>query len=209
MSLKDIFNKVKTEAEVLQGKQAKDKQYGQENTFPDEAAAQAAFARSRQKLFAVDQWSKLPGINSTFELYDAAGRKSAASRPQQGDYIKVVLPGLPLDNWVQVVDVREEEQLTEFTVRPSPAPEQQADEQAEVKHFFTSEATSTFRVERQGNTLRASEIGKNEKPNNQEQASGARTVVNTLVAEGGWAGFQALQWGKLTAYLVHLTEAEA
>lgn len=220
MSLKDIFNKVKKEAQVLQGKEGKDKQYGQENTFPDEAAAKAAFARSREKLFAVDAWSRLPGINSTFELYDAAGRKSAAARPQPGDYIKVILPGLPLENWVQVIHVREEDpvpefavreedQLAEFTVRPCQAPEQQAGDSAEVKHFFSSEATSTFRVERLGATLRASEIGHNEKPNNQHEASGARTVVNTLVAEGGWAGFQALQWGKLTAYLVHLTEAEA
>jgi hypothetical protein len=220
MSLKDIFNKIKKEAQVLQGKETKDKQYEQENTFPDEAAAQAAFLRSREKLFAVDQWSRLPGINSTFELYDAAGRKSAAARPQPGDYIKIVLPGLALENWVQVMHVREEDpvpefavreddQLAEFTVRPSPAPQQQADDTAEVKHFFTSEATSTFRVERLGTTLRASEIGKNEKPNNQDEASGARTVANTLVAEGGWAGFQALQWGKLTAYLVHLIELEA
>lgn len=208
MSLKDIFNKVKKEVEVLQGKEAKDKYYGQENTFPDEAAAQAAFVRSKEKLFAIDGWSRLPGINSTFELYDAAGRKSAAPRPQPGDYIKVILPGLALENWVQVTDVREEDRLAEFTVRPSPAPEQRTDETAEVKHFFSSEATSTFRVERLGNTLRGSEIGKNEKPN-QEEASGARSVVNTLVAEGGWAGFQALQWGKLTAYLVHLIEAEA
>jgi hypothetical protein len=220
MSLKDIFNKVKKEAEVLQGKDTKDKLYDHENTFPDEAAAVAAFARSKEKLFAVDSWSKLPGINSTFELYDAAGHKSAAARPREGDHIKVILPGLPLENWVRVISVREEDpvpefavreadQLAEFTVQPSPAPARQAGDPNEVKHFFTSEATSTFRVERQGTTLRASEIGKNEKPNNQEEASAARTVVNTLVAEGGWAGFQALQWGKLTAYLVHLEEAEA
>jgi hypothetical protein len=209
MSLKDIFNKVKKEAEVLQGKDTKDKHYGHEHTYADEAAAVAAFEKSKEKLFGVDSWSRLPGINSTFELYDAAGRKSAAARPQEGDYMKVILPGLPLENWVQVVNVQQADQLAEFTVRPSPAPEQQAGDPAEVKHFFTSEATSTFRVERQGTTLRASEIGKNEKPNNQQEASAARTVVNTLVAEGGWAGFQALQWGKLTAYLVHLEEAEA
>jgi hypothetical protein len=206
MSLKDIFNKVKKEAEVLQGKDAKDKTYEQENTFPDEAAARAAFERSKVKLFAVDKWSRLPGINSTFELYDAAGRKSAAPKPREGDYMKVILPGLPLENWVQVISVREEDQLAEFTVQPSPAPEQQAGDSTEVRHFFTSEATSTFRVERLGTTLRGSEIGKSEKPNNQAEASGPRTVVNTLVAEGGWAGFQALQWGKLTAYLVHLVE---
>jgi hypothetical protein len=206
MSLKDIFNQVKKEAEVLQGKDTKDKQFVQENTFPDETAAQAAFARSKEKLFDVDGWSRLPGINSTFEYYDAAGRKAAAARPRQGDFIKVILPGVALENWVAVVSVREEADLAEFTVRPSPAP--QAGESGEVKHFFTSEATSTFRVERLGTLLRGSEIGKNEKPNNQQEASATRSVVNTLVAEGGWAGFQALQWEKLTAYLVHLVEAK-
>jgi hypothetical protein len=208
MSLKDIFNQVKKEAEVLMGQDAKDKQYEQENTYPDEAAARAAFERSREKLFAVDKWSALPGINSTFELYDAGGHKSGAPRPREGDYMKVILPGLPLENWVQVVSLREEEDLAEFTVQPCPAPGPQSDGSGEVKHFFTSEATSTFRVERQGATLRASEIGKNEKPNNQQEASATRTAVNTVVAEGGWAGFQALQWGKLTAYLVHLVEAK-
>jgi hypothetical protein len=207
MSLKDIFNKVKKEAEVLQGKDAKDKQYVQENTFPDEAAAVAAFERSREKLFAVDKWSRLPGINSTFELYDAAGRKSQAPKPAQGDFMKVILPGLPLENWVQVISIREEDQRAEFRVRPCPSPETPAEDN-EVRHFFTSEATSTFRVEREGATLRGSEIGENEKPNNQEEASASRTVVNTLVAEGGWAGFQALQWDKVTAYLVHLLEVE-
>ncbi|MGV3504628.1 MAG: hypothetical protein ACO1O1_13050 [Adhaeribacter sp.] len=204
MSLRDIFKKVKKEVQVLQGEDSKDKQYGQEHTYPDEAAAAAAFEQSREKLFAVDAWSGLPGISASFALHDARGRKSAAPKPRVGDFIKVVLPGLPLDNWVQVTDLREEKQLAEFTVRPSPAPA--GGESGEVKHFFTSEATSTFRVERQGATLRALEIGKNEKPNNQQEASAARSVVNTLVAEGGWAGFQAVQWGKLTAYLVHQVE---
>ena len=206
MSLKDIFNKVKKEAQVLQGQDSKDKEYSQENTYPDEVAAMAAFSRSKEKLFAVDAWSGLPGIHATFERFDAAGRKAAATRPREGDYIKVLLPGLPLENWVQVTDVHEEALSAEFTVRPSQAPASAGEKDGEVKHFFTSEASSTFRVERQGLTLRAREIGKNEKPNNQEEASAARSVVNTLVAEGGWAGLQALQWEKLTAYLVHLIE---
>jgi hypothetical protein len=205
MSIKDLFNKAKKEAGVLQGKEAKDKEYSQENTFPDEAAAAEAFERAREKLFAVDKWSDLPGISATFALYDADGRKSQAPKPREGDYIKVILPGLPLENWVQVVGLREEQALASFTVRPSPAPAAKQD--AEVRHFFTSEATSTFQVERSGLTLRGREIGKNEKPNNQQEASATRAVVNTLVAEGGWAGFQKVQWDKVTAYLVHLLEA--
>jgi hypothetical protein len=73
-----------------------------------------------------------------------------------------------------------------------------------VAHFFGGEATSTFRVELQGNTLVASEIGRDERINNQGNEAGGRAVVNTLIAEGGWALFQQMQWKKLTDYLAHL-----
>jgi hypothetical protein len=55
-------------------------------------------------------------------------------------------------------------------------------------------------------TLFAFEIGKNEGINNQGEDAGDRKLINTLIAEGGWAGFQELQWKKLTDYLVHRIE---
>ncbi len=79
----------------------------------------------------------------------------------------------------------------------------------EIKHFFIKEASSTFRVERHGTLIKALEIGKNEGINNQGPEAGDRTVINTLIAEGGWALFQEMQWDKLTRYLVHLEEAKA
>lgn len=77
------------------------------------------------------------------------------------------------------------------------------DNDNDTDHFFTSAATSTFKVERKKETIYAYEIGKNEFINNKEE-SGGRGLINTLIAEGGWAGFQKLQWKKLTNYLVHL-----
>lgn len=206
MSIKDIFNKVKKEAKVLQGEETKDKLYQNENTYPTEQEAIAAFERSRQKLFNVNDWTKLSGVNSTFELYDNRGRHTTALKPEHGYYMKIILPASTIENWVQVTDIREEENLAEFTVHPSEKPVELAEDEAEVKHFFTKEASSTFRVTRQGNTIHGYEIGKNEAINNQGEDAGDRAVLNTFVAEGGWAIFQQLQWDKLTRYLVHLEE---
>ena len=206
MSIKDIFNKVKKEAKVLQGEETKDKLYQNENTYPTEQEAITAFEHSKRKLFDVNDWTKLSGVNSTFELYDNHGRRSTALKPEIGYYMKIILPASTIENWVQVTDIREEESLAEFTVQPSEKPKELAEDEAEVKHFFSKEASSTFRVTRQGNVIHGYEIGKNEAINNQGEDAGNRAVLNTFVAEGGWAIFQQLQWDKLTRYLVHLEE---
>ena len=88
-----------------------------------------------------------------------------------GDHIKIILPGVPLDNWVVVT-------------------------------------ASTFRVDLEGKTIRAYELGRTEGINNKGEEAGNRKVINTLIAEGGWAGFQKLQWDKVTKFLVHAIEID-
>lgn len=206
MVLKDIVDKVKKEIEVLLGENEKHKYFTQEHEYTDEAAAKQAFEGAKQKLFDVNKWSDLPGINSTFELYDAGGQKTAAIKPEVGFYIKIILPATTIENWVQITDILEQDSLAQFIVHPSPKPTNTTEENKEVQHFFGKEASSTFRVELKGNTLKACEIGLNENINNKGEESGDRALLNTLVAEGGWAGFQDLQWNKLTSYLVHHLE---
>ena len=209
MGLDNIVNKVKKEIDVLRGEDVKDTEFSNENKYPEESSAAEAFERAKQKLFGVNNWSGLPGINSTFTLFDAAGQKVTEREPQEGDFVQIILPGPGPENWVTVTNIRDEENLAEFVVSPSPAPAPLTSNTEEVKHFFGKEASSTFRVERQGNIIKAYEIGRNERPNNKGVEAGNRAIVNTLVAEGGWAGFQAVQWDKLTRYLVHLEEAKA
>jgi hypothetical protein len=209
MGIKKIVDKVKEEINVLKGDEAKDKMYQNEQDYPDQMSARTAFEESKKKLFNVNLWSNLEGINSTFELHDERGRKTTAEMPEIGFYVKVTLPATNMENWVQVNDIRTSDNMAEFTVQPSSKPNPPADEEEVTEHFFTSEATSTFRVEVQGTKLIGSEIGKNEFINNQGEESGDRAVMNTLVAQGGWAGFQELQWDKLTSYLVHQEEATA
>ncbi len=208
MGLKNFINKVKQEAEVLTGDASKDKQYTNQNTYPDEAAAREAFEISRNKLFDVNRWSDLPGINSTFELFDEAGNKVNKLLDKGGYYIRIELPGPTPENWVHVTNYKQEENSAEFTVHPSTKPQPAPDEENEIKHFFAKEASSTFKVELNGTTITGYEIGRNEAINNQGEEAGDRALANTLIAEGGWAGIQKLQWDKLTAYLVHKEEAE-
>lgn len=208
MGIKKIVDKVKEELNVLKGDESKDKVYRNEQDYPDVASARTAFEESKKKLFNVNLWSNLEGINSTFELYDDRGRKTTAEMPEIGYYMKITLPGADIENWVQINDIKITDHLAEFTVQPSHKPNPPADEEKVTEHFFTDEATSTFRVEVRDNKLIGSEIGKNEYINNQGLESGDRSMLNTLIAEGGWAGFQGLQWDKLTSYLVHQQEAK-
>lgn len=203
MASKDFLDDAKQEGEVIKGEATKDKRYSSQYAYQDEQTALAAFARSKEKLFDVDGWSDLPGLTATFELYDATGSRKQKKQPQVGDYIRIDLPGPFPENWVQVKDIRLGDQEVEFTVQPSQDPcEKKEGEQGEVEHFFSKEASSTFRVERQGNEIIGWEIGKNEGINNQGPEAGDRAIINTLVAEGGWAFFQKMQWKKLTEYLV-------
>lgn len=190
------------------GEIKRDVSFSSEKNFANEEDARVEFHRSVEKLFDVDRWSDLPGISSTFELHDRRGDRKVGGQPEVGDKLKIILPGPLPENWVDVIRVSQKEDSAEFTVTPTNDPNAVGEERKEVKHFFTPDATSTFKVERTGDVIRAWEIGRNEGVNNKGELAGDRKVINTLIAAGGWAGFQKLQWQKLTAYLVHEIELE-
>ena len=185
-----------------------DKTYASHNSFGNQALVDEMFQKSKEKLFNVNQWSHLPGITASFQLYDPSGQKKMADRPQISDYIKIDLPGPFPENWVVVTHLIEEKYLASFTVSPCESPLDKWLQGEEIEHFFIKEATSTFQVEIKGTHIHAQEIGKNEAINNKGYEAGKRKIINTLLAEGAWAGFQAYQWEKLLDYLVHKIEAD-
>lgn len=204
MKLKPVVDQLQHEAQAVQGDTSKDKTYASENTFSDDATAREAFSRAVEKLMNVRGWSGLSSLTADFSLYDAVGRAKPDGPVQPGDYIHIVLPGPMPENWVRVTHVASGEHYAEFTVQPSHDPG--ADHPEQTVHFFSQQARSTFRVERFGNTIRAAEIGQDERINNQQPEAGGlgRAVVNTIVAEGGWLFYQKLQWQLLTDYLVQV-----
>lgn len=208
MALKDILKKISEEKKVIQGEAVKDKLYSSQQDFHDREKALREFERSKEKLFDVNRWSRLPGITSGFQLYTPQGEPKPKGRPQPGDFLMIDLPGPAPENWVVVTDVKEEKEMAEFTVSPSRDPRDKGEEAKEVEHFFSDGSTSTFKVELKGTTLYGYEIGKNEGINNKGKKAGDREIINTLIAEGGWAFFQKIQWEKLTAYLVHQVDID-
>lgn len=209
MSIKKLFSKIKDEEKVIKGEATKDKTYSSKKEFPSPEDAAREFKRSVEKLFHVNQWSEMPGITSTFTLYNPYGVEKDAERPELNDYIKIILPAPAPENWVIVTDIKKNDKSAEFTVSPSTDPTERIGDQKKIEHFFIDEATSTFRVELLGKSIYAYEIGKNEGINNEEEDAGKRKLINTLIAEGGWAGVQKFQWEKLTDYLVHKIEIES
>ncbi|QHT72177.1 hypothetical protein GXP67_26440 [Rhodocytophaga rosea] len=201
MGIKDIIKGAKQAAQLLTGEQSKDTRFSSKQTYIDEQTAAQAFEKAKEKLFRVEAWSAISALSSTFTLHDTSGKRKKDQPVQSGDYICIQLPGPLPENWVQVQHVHTDGKEASFTVKPSQSPHEKESPQ-EVKHFFTAEASSTFQIIKEGNTLTASEIGKDEVVNNQAEEAGDRQVVNTLVAAGGWAGFQKIQWQLVTDYLV-------
>lgn len=205
MGMKDIFKKIEKEKKVIEGEATKNTFYSSQNRFPDIATAEREFERSKKKLFDVSRWSDLPGATSRFTLYNGKGERKASGNPQVGDFLQIDLPKPAPANWVKVIDIKVEENMAEFIVSPSSDPRKLEEGTEEIEHFFIDEATSTFRVRRRGKSIFAYEIGKDEGINNKGKEAGERKLINTLIAEGGWALFQKLQWENLTDYLVHKT----
>ena len=195
---------IKKEAQVLKGEESKDKVYSSVRVFDDEDSAKFEFSRSKERLFNVNAWSKIPGIaNSTFELFGEDGNPVERYQVQKGDFIKIDLPGPLPFYWVKVNEVSAENDSAQFTVQPTYDPTHD-DDKTVTDHFLQDQARSIFRIERYGNEIKAMEIGVNEAINNQEAEAGSKGLINTIVSEGGWAGFQKYQWKNLTDYLVGL-----
>ena len=198
------MDEIRKEAQVLKGEESKDKVYSSVRVFDDEDSAKFEFSRSKERLFNVNAWSKIPGIaNSTFELFGEDGNPVERYQVQKGDFIKIDLPGPLPFYWVKVNEVSAENDSAQFTVQPTYDPTHD-DDKTVTDHFFQDQARSIFRIERYGNEIKAMEIGVNEAINNQEAEAGSKGLINTIVSEGGWAGFQKYQWKNLTDYLVGL-----
>jgi hypothetical protein len=183
-----------------------------ETLLPDEDAAKRFFEVVRQRLLHVNGWQKLAGeATASFQLTDAAG-EPVDRTPQPGDHLKIDIPGPGSQSgdgydWVQIEVVEEEHEPDSdcqlIRVRPATNP---TNDKADVAHFFSEEATSSFVVKREGTKITAGVYGRNEKPN-----TAAETIVdkirNTTIATGAISGFAKIQWKSLVNGLVRESEA--
>jgi hypothetical protein len=169
-----------------------------------EQEAKAVFQMAADRLLNVNIWEKICGsMSAKFILTDKDGNQVDRS-VKPGDHVKIDVPGPgPAAgngyDWVEVEAMEDnrdpsgpEESLT-VRVRPSPSPE---NNKSDTAHFFKDDATSSFRVRRQGNVVTAEVHGRNEVPNTQVEATPDK-IRNAVVGSGAVAGMSKPQWKSL------------
>ncbi|HEY0057857.1 MAG TPA: hypothetical protein VGB56_01915 [Flavisolibacter sp.] len=170
--------------------------------YPTVDEARRAFTRTKERLQTPNQWQQYAGsATAKFILCDSTGAEVERA-PEVGDHFKIDIPGPgPLTgdgfDWVKIEAIEEEgdgeEERAAIRVRPATNPQNQ---QSDVAHFFSDEATSNFIVQRRGLEVIAAVLGRNEKPN-----TGAEKIIdkarNTAVATGAVTAFSKLQWKSL------------
>src|SRR5688572_9337973 len=118
MDIQEIIEKAKFELKALQGEAGKNKIFEAEQKFSSPEEAQNYFPGAVKRLLNLNKWTEESGIRSTFELYDKTGQRKETDKPEIGDHFKVILPGIPLENWMRVSEVITRNHSAEFTAYP-------------------------------------------------------------------------------------------
>jgi hypothetical protein len=173
----------------------------------NERSAKRLFQLAKQRLLDVNNWHQLGGTASAiFSLTDEKGNE--VHRPALlGDHFKIDIPGpgsLTGDghDWVQVEAIEAQENngedIISIRVRPTSNPQ---NNNQDVAHFFTGEASSTFSVLRKGNIVIAGVYGRNEKPHLNTKAV-IDKLRNAIVGVTAIAGLNKPQWKSLVMGLL-------
>ncbi|WP_293935426.1 hypothetical protein [Sphingobacterium sp. UBA6645] len=171
--------------------------------FEKSIEAKAFYLKAKDRLLNISNWFAIASLPaSSFEHLDRHGEPSN-QMPQEGDFIKIDIPGPGLSStggydYVRIEQISESnttgsETIT-MTVRPSSNPDDSDDE--ETKHFFKSLATSSFQINRVGKTVHAYYYGRNEVIN-LEMDSLVDRIRNLFVALSAKLGASYPQWKAL------------
>ncbi len=183
-------------------------------TARTEAEAKQLFEKGCRNLLNVNKWQQLAGsLSASFDLTDGHGKKVYRAA-QKGDYFRINLPAPGNESghgydWVRVEEIVKE--LTDGTtqsvimqVRPAQHP---AEQHSESSHFFTSDATSSFCVERKSKTVSAAVHGRNEKPNT-HSGGWLNKIRNAVIGFLAMLGMNKPQWKALVKGILE-KDAEA
>jgi hypothetical protein len=171
-------------------------------------AAKKLFRQARENLLHVNDWNLIAGKGSAiFQVINNRGEKTNDC-VKEGNYLRISIPVVPGTSegegadWVIVEKINEEDrddyQYVGILVRPTPPP---FSEEKKAAHFFDTDATSTFSIERKKRKVIAAVNGRNEKPNTHVKNL-ATVIRNFCVALAAMAGLNKPQWKKLVKGLL-------
>jgi hypothetical protein len=173
----------------------------------DAESATKLFQLAKARLLHVNRWHQLSGVASaSFQLTDENGNETDRSA-KLGDHFKIDIPGPGTitgngKDWVQIEAIEEhsteESDVIAMRVRPTSNPQSSKED---VAHFFSEEASSTFSITRNGNTVTAAVHGRNEKPNLKSDSL-IDKIRNAVIGSTAIAGMNKPQWKSLVKGLL-------
>lgn len=173
-------------------------------TYANSVSVIEAFDIASKKVLLINDWHTLSGIARTdFVLNDSEGN-TCTRCAREGDYIQIDIPGPGPKSgngydWVKIEKVVIEPQIDNgrgivgILVRACKNPFFTGEDTA---HFFKNDATSSFIVQRKGNTVTASYHGRNEVLNTGSKRT-KDNVRNAIVGAAAFAGGSEIQWNTL------------
>lgn len=189
---------------VPAGIKGKDTDVEHSVTLNNVEEARDAFKRAYKRMLNVNIWHNLSGFASAhFALKDEEG-EDMERLAQVGDHFQIDIPGPgPASgdgyDWVKVEAIEDDsqpgadEENYGMRVRSCTNPNTEG---GDTSHFFTSEATSSFIINRQKNKVTSSYHGRNEVINTDTEKVQDK-IRNTIIATGALAGISEIQWGRL------------
>jgi hypothetical protein len=153
------------------------------------------YTRAVHRLKDINGWTELSKeMKSSFKLFDSSGSPTKRE-PKVGDYIRNDIPGFSNpkgSDWVKILDISESHDKVLFSIKVTPSPNPQIPDD-ETAHFYDEQATNTFVIQRDGNTVTAGVHGRNEKPNIHEVDLKSK-VRNMFMGVGGMLGSGKIHW---------------
>lgn len=167
------------------------------------------FRKLKDLVLSVNYWNYYAeGVGADFKLHDQHGNLKKRL-PEKGDFIRIDIPG-PGNfeargyDWVEITNMYEQQFMNSDIIemlliecRPSPVP---GSENTHTAHFYTADATSTFKISRGNDFVKLGVYGRNETPN--MDANIADKARNLAIAVGGMVGISKIQWKILAEALI-------
>lgn len=173
----------------------------------EEKMAKVFYLEVKRRLQDVSQWHEIAGgLSARFQLVDANGEE-VNRPPQNGDFMRIDIPGPGTGSgngydWVRVEEVQDEVlpmfERYGFRVRPARHPDKPGED---ISHFFSDESTSSFLIIREGNIIKAAVYDRNTKPNT-AATNLVEKVRDMITGNASVLIFSKLQWKSLTEGLV-------
>ena len=174
-------------------------------TLPSTEAASKCFDRAAKRMLNPPVWHELAGWASAHFILVGPTGKVEHRLAEEGDFLRIDIPGPGPSagtgyDWVRVEmleyhkDPDGGKEWIGMRVRPCGEPGKSG---VGTAHFFQSDATSTYIIERVGEKVTAWYHGRNEVANTTTDKI-LDNIRNAVVAAGALVSFSEIQWAALS-----------